>query len=532
MKNKIQLVFSSSFLHPFLFGLFFVFFLYAHNADEVTFKDTASSFAAVLLGVAAVLVLFRLVYRDWTRAGIATSLFILLFFSYGHVFEIRGANYWTRHRYLLGSYAVIFIGGLVLLRRAKGDLLYARKILNVVAIVLALSPFASLASFTYLATEDENPTLALLPEIVSPRDAQPPDIYYIMLDAYASPESLKEFYNFDNSEFVNFLKDRGFYVVRKPASNHSGTALSLTTILNLDHLEKLTPTGETTLEAIQPQTAVRDNRVGRFLKKQGYTYVQMGSSWKGTFHNPNANVNINIGVLPQFPMMLYRKTIMYPFTYNFRTFDDDKIEWERVTMQFEELKNIPENYKSPVFVFAHIGIPRGPFVFNEDGSFKRPDPEINEPERAEIGLKGTYHLNGYLRQVKYANSQIKEIVTAILRKSKRPPIIIIGSDHGSRISIKKREEGANDVSDLFVRDRMRNFSALYLPDGGSEDLYDTITPVNIFRIIFDRYFGTNLGLVEDRSFVALPRPGNEDEEDDKGEHYNFVDVTDRLQYDK
>jgi len=78
---------------------------------------------------------------------------------------------------------------------------------------------------------------------------------------------------------------------------------------------------------------------------------------------------------------------------------------------------------------------------------------------------------------------------------------------------------------------MRNFNAILLPSGGEEDLYNTITPINTFRVIFDRYFGTNLGLVPDRATLALPREGNEDEEDDKGEHYNLLDVTGRARHD-
>ena len=36
------------------------------------------------------------------------------------------------------------------------------------------------------------------------------DIYYIILDTYASSDSLKQYLNFDNSEFDNFLLKKGF----------------------------------------------------------------------------------------------------------------------------------------------------------------------------------------------------------------------------------------------------------------------------------------------------------------------------------
>jgi len=48
--------------------------------------------------------------------------------------------------------------------------------------------------------------------------------------------------------------------------------------------------------------------------------------------------------------------------------------------------------------------------------------------------------------------------------------------------------------------RMTIFNAYYLPGGGKELLYGTITPVNTFRLILDHYFGTNLGLLDDSSY--------------------------------
>jgi hypothetical protein len=57
------------------------------------------------------------------------------------------------------------------------------------------------------------------------------------------------------------------------------------------------------------------------------------------------------------------------------------------------------------------------------------------------------------------------------------------------------------------------------PDGalgaGSIDVPAGISPVNSFRLIFDTYFGTDLGLLDDRFFFAH-RSGM----------WNFIDVTD------
>jgi hypothetical protein len=45
-----------------------------------------------------------------------------------------------------------------------------------------------------------------------------------------------------------------------------------------------------------------------------------------------------------------------------------------------------------------------------------------------------------------------------------------------------------------------NINAFYLPENGEQNLYPTITPVNSFRVIFDTYFGTQYGLIDDISY--------------------------------
>jgi len=49
---------------------------------------------------------------------------------------------------------------------------------------------------------------------------------------------------------------------------------------------------------------------------------------------------------------------------------------------------------------------------------------------------------------------------------------------------------------------MAILNAYYLPRGGQDLLYENISPVNSFRLIFDYYFGGNFGLLEDGSYFS------------------------------
>ena len=49
---------------------------------------------------------------------------------------------------------------------------------------------------------------------------------------------------------------------------------------------------------------------------------------------------------------------------------------------------------------------------------------------------------------------------------------------------------------------MSIFNAYFFPNEKYDLLYDDITPVNSFRIVFDSHFQTNYGILEDNVFFS------------------------------
>ena len=88
-----------------------------------------------------------------------------------------------------------------------------------------------------------------------------------------------------------------------------------------------------------------------------------------------------------------------------------------------------------------------------------------------------------------------EAVDKILAASERTPVIILHGDHGPG-----SRHDSESLENTDVRERYSIFYAALLPDGGNEDLYPSVTPVNGFRIVFNRYFGADLPLLEDRRY--------------------------------
>jgi hypothetical protein len=153
----------------------------------------------------------------------------------------------------------------------------------------------------------------------------------------------------------------------------------------------------------------------------------------------------------------------------------------RIQNIFKELPKITK-IASPKFVFVHLDIPHHPFIFLPDGS-------IN-PDRSYypylIMPSGELRKQGYINQVQYVNLMLLPIIQGLINNSENPPIIILQGDHG-----------------LEVDNRVKILDAIYMPDGGMENLYPSISPVNTFRVIFNNYFGTDLPLLEDKTYNSL-----------------------------
>jgi hypothetical protein len=84
-------------------------------------------------------------------------------------------------------------------------------VLNVVALGLVVTSVAQMASSVqrgnghYVRAKN-----APIQELTRPQD--PPDVYYFILDSYTRADLLKEAYGYDNSPFLDALRERGFYV--------------------------------------------------------------------------------------------------------------------------------------------------------------------------------------------------------------------------------------------------------------------------------------------------------------------------------
>ncbi len=476
-------------LHPFFFALYPILELRNYN---ITYVDSAALVRPVLLalGITAIVwLLLRIFTQDWQRSGILTTLFVIAFFSYGHIFiqieSITGEM--IRHRYLL----LIFVGLLVVLgwfvlKRVKQTTALVNFLTTMGAILFVFSAFRSVQhdySMYRAAREHQKVQDSYLQEAGTAENQQRPDIYFILLDAHTSSFTLQEAFGYDNSAFVQELESMGFYVAECAQSNYPVTNLSITSVFYANYHE--TPTLYPLYSSLVIET----------LRSQGYEVITFQNRSRGHFslgederlsRNQMLLGQIDLsGGLSEFDFMLIQTSVlrlaldMPQLLPWFDVKSPQEIEYYEHYQQtyfiLDELKRLPQR-EGPKFVFAHLLVPHSPFIFTAEGDFLWTDN----------------HIKGYISNVQFIDMQIAQVASEIIAASDIPPIIIIMGDHGP-----------TGVPELETpQRRMSILNAYYVNEQAKEDLYPTITPVNSFRVIFNHYFGTSYPLLEDNSYYT------------------------------
>lgn len=511
--------------HPILLATYVWLSAYATNHDELFF-DTVLVAGALATAAAAVLLLLIWVgVRRRAHAGVISTLLIVCLVYYGHAFDaidtlMRG-SLWNKifMPIWVGSFLIPII--LVLLKRSPFENL--TKILNASAIVLVLIPLSTL--ITAATMEDRPKTSVAMPSIFAQATFSTPasstirfpDIYYLIFDRYADNRTLNSIYNYDNNEILNYLRGLGFYVADRSRANYAKTAHSLASSLNLTHLTYLSERIGSGSGDWKPLYAMlQDYEVARFLRRRGYRYVHLGSWWEPTRHNRLATENFEAfktlhGIdvsLNEFEWLLVEPLLLTRIAnlVSGPQYDRNPRQFVRVQRKFKKLAAL-QGHGAPLFVFAHFLVPHDPFVFFPDGRYKT-RAEADSLTRNE----------NYIDQLIYVNKKIKELVDELLSREPRP-IIVIQADEGPiPMRLVADSENFDDWRKATVaelRQKFRILNALYFPDNVYDDLYANITPVNTFRIIFNRFFDENLQLLPDVSYSHYSG----------ADLYSFFDVT-------
>jgi len=512
-------------IHPFLFAVYPILFLWSSNFGSVSNQEILVPFI-ISVGGAAVLLLIPYFCFGWDirKIGIWASFFICTFFSYWVLhrlasYVLLGKSVGLSNYYFLPVWVFILFLGTACIARIQGNLNKMTSALNVLSCLLLLFSGVNIARHSF-----ETAHAALEPFEARLDNGTPgqknmsraalgggrslPDIYYIILDGYGRSDVLKNIYDYDNSAFLDWLTQKGFYVANRSRANYCSTYLSLASSLNCTLLNNLPTEIESGGEAGERLLVemIRNSRISSFLKDFGYKTVAFSSGYSKTEMKSADFYVAPPGNISEFSNVLISMTPLDAFYFHLFHYDGlgNDFHRRRLFFIFDNLAEVTRG-KGPFFVFCHLVTPHPPFLFDEKGRSVSPRQPLTFAEASDFHnmdplLQNEYR-SGYIRQIPYINRRIMESVEKIISNSSEPPIIVIQADHGPGSML---DWNNSDPENSVLVERSSILNAIYVPEQMRRFLYPNMTPVNTFRIILKHGFGQPLELQPDKTYYGEP----------------------------
>lgn len=425
---------------------------------------------------------------------------VALFFGYGMVVDTIGPHKIFRTIKLSYIYLLIFIGIIYFLWKVSSNnniqkvskilvsVVFAVSSMNIITLVISdyLKDTHSDTSLQKLAESNTNEVEKLLFKF-----HYKPNVYYILVDAYARQDTLKETTGYDNEPFLQQLEGQGFIISKTAQSNYHFTVASLSATMNMAYHPS---TPQDLFTYADMQKSLRGlNKVRETFRQNGYHIINIPAHWQevGCYGNEDLCVRgNNFEIYESFLSATPLRVLRFPNDY----------------VNLELLENTPTNIiGKPKFVFAHVAQIHDS-VFDESGKFH---------SALHACFSGKHDSIRYVSSIKTMNLKILKFIEYI-KKNDPQSIVIIQADHGPTYVgcltpadpnywLKKSDSIRLQNKDDF-RYTFGIFSAIRLPKY-DKDNYEEIkkslsgffTLVNTFRYIFAYLSDQPPALLPDKS---------------------------------
>jgi hypothetical protein len=509
MKKSFNIL-NFAWLSPLLFAVFPILTLWQINFTAMDAIDVLSPLLEALIAGVILYFLFKLIFKGATKAGLLTTLILILYFSYGQIFaalrQLPGLGALVAHHRILGSiWVLLFLAGGFLILKFGSRLTGVTLFLNSTGLVLLILVGGQLGYAQYQQSNTistnvngKSKNSAGLNKWSVTDRSNLPDIYVILEDSYARNDVLLKNFNYDNQPFIQAITKLGFVVPRCSMSNYAFTDFSMSSLFNMNYVETFYPHIDKT--AIKNNYApfkeyIWHSQVRQNLTALGYKTISVQSDYDwgeipdaDIFYTAkipkNAMVEIfnhsdfldELNQTSLMKILIDAEAVSPGLSDEMSKLDlslrlpSTKVDkrYYVLTSALTRLENMPQ-IPGPKFTYVHIMALHLPYILGPNGEYQKTDSE-----------------SGYLDALLYLNRQMLQILPKIIQNSKVPPIIILMGDHG--------------IGSSGMDSRLDNFEAIYFPGAGKQLVYPSITPINIFRIIFNTYLNGSYPLLKDTSY--------------------------------
>ena len=508
-------------IHPLLVAIFPILIIYSQNIGRM---EIGELFLPVIIIVGLTIGLYyflKSILKNENKSAIIVTLILITLFSYGHIYYLLNDVMIDefdigRNRYLIPAFGLALGISIFFIIRARRVFDNATSILNVISIVFIIVAISNVALVgaeiiscdkcsnqeLFYETRDFSGYFEPHKFLISENEKLP-DVYYLILDEYARNDALLEYHEFDNTEFTEFLQDKGFHVAKNSFANYPMSVQSIPATMNLQYINFLADEIGSEVRNYKPLNEkdyglYANNQVIKNFKEMGYKIVTFNTFALHLHENSLADLTVchrNIHFLDNRLVDTLARTTM--FGYFIERWSED--EMRQVTLcAFENFGTAGNVFDKPVFVWAHIMTPHPPWIFGPNGEEITPGKPLLITDNPEFRDSGWEPKIQYVQQVQFANKKIISIVEEILEKDSHS-IIIIQGDHGTAWDIRSNEWVEPSKEDVYQR--LRNFDAIYFPDEEKrENLDNKRTLINTFRTIFNAYYGSDYELLENKAY--------------------------------
>lgn len=459
-------------------------FIFAQNCEEVapvSMVPFLLVYTVLGLGLTA---LFSAIFRNVSRGAFLADLCLLVVINFCLLAEnVKKVLPFLWDRWQLVILGLLLLAVFVLLLRKKPNM--------VTPCLLVLIAFGSMIVMNLIFAV---PTMLELRREASAEKPQSelhaefgenrPNVYYFVFDEYGGYENLLYYYNYDNSEFLEALEERGFSVARESRNTEAvETVTILPNLLNLDYVVALEDSKKT------KEDWVHNTAMNRIFRENGYQ-VQMinhidalGTENAQVLTKEQTRRTISEILLKNslFNKMPRAKKLLddlfsLDYSSNYRRCLDNALDAGMNAWKTAQ--------DGPTLTIGYIQCPHSPTMVGRHG----------EEMPFSQGWNWLDH-SLYLNQLGFVSDYILELVDTI-QKNDPEAMIILQSDHGNRYPIHMWQMKVLESYDPYVEEPyMKNILNCVYYQGESFPI-EGENGINTLRLMFREVLGADLPPVE------------------------------------
>lgn len=482
-------------------------------ADLVRPLAIFSILAIVLIGLSS------LVLRSLQRGGWMTALCVLVL-VYGGPPVTYGSNF-LKTFLGLDIQGGTLIVALLVVACIAGIQLRPSEILTRAANAAAVAILAyNSAVFGLIALERSQISIVQATPFERPSNVAPvsqgtrPDIYHIVLDGYGRSDVLRDIYRFDNSDFIGQLEGLGFDHADRAVTPNNQTLAVMNSMFSGNYVRDIPESAGMTPQNYRRKlyNELQRNPVFEILRELGYglysvrpeyPLVQMEKVDKEFLARPEAVSFLELAVVGQSGLFPIAVMLSRPSTASGDSKDGGETGSSAVAINEQLDASFSEFLESPFFFYTHIVAPHPPFDVDRMGGFRKSilaSRGMADGDHSHYGNPEARreYWRGYLEKLQFTNREVLRYVTQVINERPDPKIIVIHGDHGGGLYFDH-----DDASATCLRERYSPLLAVYSSDGRlQEAVPNDLNLVNLYRVIFNEYFGTDMAMLPGRSFFA------------------------------